>query len=185
MQSQLNTNNPTAVINPDDVELSFTWTDSGNAFDKYYDDGYGPLWLYRDASGLVCIIRARNESAAYEIMLDEFAREVADEDIPEAYGAWDKLRDALIAKGHEDTYHLRSFCSSYASLYFEMATYDANNRGAWDNWELQEGYQYAPNGPRETNGSGIRSIDLNGEALEPLTVELLERIGLTLHVSMQ
>lgn len=40
---------------------------------RFWDDGYGPVWNYRDASGLDAIIRAQTWHDAYECFIDEIA----------------------------------------------------------------------------------------------------------------
>ncbi len=47
-----------------------------------------------------------------------------------------------------------------------------------DSPELLEGYQYQSN----ATGTGIVSVSLNGETLEPLTTDLLCRLGWTLEI---
>lgn len=59
---------------------------------RSYDDAYGPAWLYRDASGLVGVVRARTWEDAWEIVTDEilddadpddYANLADDADLPE------------------------------------------------------------------------------------------------------
>lgn len=159
-------------LDPDELTLSFQYR-TGHPI-RYYDDGYGPLWIMRDTCGIVGIIRTRNKSEAYEIAGDEFRTPIAPEDIPEAYGAFDRLHDHLIAKGHEDTYHLREFCTRYAPAYFAVVI--AHD----DDSELTEGYEYQSN----AKGTGIVPVDLNGEVLDPLTPELCEHLEIEMIVTM-
>ena len=56
---------------------------------------------------------------------------------------------------------------------FHSKTHEQRNEtGDWP--ELTDGYSYQSN----STGTGIVSHDLNGEALDPLTVELCERLGI-------
>ena len=71
-------------LSPDEIGISFAYA-SGRPV-KYYDDGIGPLWLYRDASGLLGIVRAQKWEDAYEIVEDEFLPVVPADEIHEAYG---------------------------------------------------------------------------------------------------
>lgn len=176
MQAQINIP-ADAAIDPSEFTLSFTR--GGNPI-RYYDDGIGTLWIMRDTMGIVGIVRAQSMQDAYDIVSDEFRLPIAQEDVPDAYGAFDKLHAALVARGHADTPQLRGKCSRLAPLYFRLCTYDANSRGAWDNWELQEGYEYQSN----ATGTGIVAIDLNGEALDPLTPALAAHLNITIHISL-
>lgn len=180
MNANINADRRQTQINPDDCTLQFV-----NSYGRtipFYDDGYGPLWLYRDADGIMGIVRCQSESDAWGIVSDEFLPEVADEDIPDAYGAWDMLLDGLVERGHKDTLELRRRVSAHYRKYFRLISQNQELIES-DGLELIEGYEYAPNGPRETGGSGIRSYSLNGQSLEPLTVELLERLELTMSVT--
>lgn len=38
---------------------------------RFYDDGFGPVWIYQDAGGLLGIIRAQSWESAWEIVTDE------------------------------------------------------------------------------------------------------------------
>lgn len=159
-------------LDPDELTLSFQER-TGHPI-RYYDDGYGPLWILRDTCGIIGIIRTRNESEAYEIAGDEFRTPIAPEDIPEAYGAYDHLRDYLVSQGHEDNYDLSEFCTRYAPAYFAVVA-------AGDNCpELTEGYEYQSN----AKGTGIVPVDLNGEALDPLTPELCEHLEIEMQITL-
>ena len=71
-------------LDPDELTLSFCYADERRAARRpirYYDDGYGPLWILRDTCGIVGIIRTRNESEAYEIAGDEFRTPIDPEDV--------------------------------------------------------------------------------------------------------
>lgn len=165
------------TIDPSDITLRFV-----NRFGReiqYYDDGIGCLWLYRDAGGLMGIVRAQNESSAYEIVQDEFLTVVPAEELHDAYGAFDKLVELMEKKGHENTRQLRDFCTRWDRFYFDVDTKDANFTGAWDRWELVEGYAYQSN----ATGTGVVSHDLNGESLKPLTIEEIARQELQVEIT--
>ena len=61
------------------------WNEYGTPI-TIYDDGFGPLWLYREAGGLQGIVRAQSWEAAYEICQDEIMTRVPQEEVIEAYG---------------------------------------------------------------------------------------------------
>ncbi len=138
-------------LNPDNFGLAFT-TRSGYPI-KYYDDGYGPLWIYRDASGLIGIVRARTWEDAYGIVEDEFLPVVPADEVHEAYGM---TAEEFHSKTHQER----------------------NESGEWP--DLLEGYSYQSN----ATGTGIVYHDLNGEQLDPLTIELCERLELKTIVKM-
>jgi len=117
----------------DDQELVSASTRYGSPI-KVYDDGMGALYAYRDAGGLVGIVRALSWHGAWETVEDEILTPIPEEDVPEAYG-FDTLEELQAA---EDP-------------------------------DLVEGYSYQPN----ATGSGIVQHDLNGEALNKLTPDLL------------
>jgi hypothetical protein len=56
------------------------------------------------------------------------------------------------------------------------AEFEARDTSKDDSMELAEGYSYQSN----ATGTGIVVRDLNGEALDPLTVELCERLQITI-----
>jgi len=81
----------------------------------WYDDGYGPLWAYRNSLSVVGVVRAQTWHDAYEIVLDEILTPIDDNEVPEAYG----------------------FYGPDARRQMEEAEPE--------DMELQEGYQYQPN----------------------------------------
>ena len=160
-----------AQMDPDEFRLEFktVWERAV----RYYDDGYGPLWVFSNTGGVVGIVRAQTDGDAYNIVVDEFLPVVAADEVHEAYGCYDKLRDVLVERGHEDDRHLRTFCSEYAPV---LMSFD----GWGDSMEPIEGYSYQSN----STGSGIVSHDLNGELLEPLTPALAVRLELMITVKL-
>jgi len=66
---------------------------------RFYDDGFGPVWIYQDAGVLLAIIRAQSWESAWDIVCDEVLDDadatdpdllaaLADEngELPEGYG---------------------------------------------------------------------------------------------------
>jgi len=52
-------------------------TDCGTLI-RTYDDGQGPLWVYRESTGIYGVIRAQTWEEAYEIAQDEFMDEATE-----------------------------------------------------------------------------------------------------------
>lgn len=134
---------------------------------KVYDDG-SPGWdgwrwfVLGHEYGPTMLVRAQNESSAYEIWVDESATIDAG-DVHEAYGAFDKLLDAMESRGHEDDCALREFCGRWDEWYFEMSTSAGNLADVWDSWPLLEGYEY------QSNSSGTGIVDVGHYAwMKPL-----------------
>jgi hypothetical protein len=174
MQVNLTTEKP-GTINPDNVRLEFL-SRFGNPI-RYYDDGWGPLWLCQNTMGVVGIIRCQSE--AYEIWGDEFRKPIEEDEVHEAYGTFDRLVDLMVARGHENDVRLRRFCYSWAPVWFAAKSHlQRNQDGDWP--DLIEGYEYQAN----STGTGIVTIDLNGESLELLTTEMLERHEIQVNVIM-
>jgi hypothetical protein len=48
---------------------------------RLYDDGYGPVWIYRDAGGLLGIVRAQTWEDAYGICEDVIFDDASEEDV--------------------------------------------------------------------------------------------------------
>lgn len=99
------------------------------------------------------IIRARGESSAYEIWIDEQPTIEANE-VHEAYDAMEKLVDHLVKCGHEETSTLRGFAIRWASLFFAMSISDTTNDNRWDEWPLDEAYEMQSN----ATGTGIVNV---------------------------
>lgn len=49
---------------------------------RFWDDGNGRAWNYRDASGLEAVIRADSWESAYECFIDEIADDADPDDVP-------------------------------------------------------------------------------------------------------
>jgi hypothetical protein len=69
-------------INPDN-SLQFV-NQYGRVID-YYDDGFGPLWIFQNSMGIERIIRSRTWEDAYSIAVDERAP-ISEDRVHEAYG---------------------------------------------------------------------------------------------------
>lgn len=134
-------------ITPDTLTATLDHGYAHKPIEVYDEDSDGTWFVLGMEYGPTHVIRARNETDAYDIWLDLLPA-IPAEDLHEAYNAYDKLREHLTSLGHEDTQHLRDFCNRYAPLYFAI---DANHSGAWDRWELDEAYHYQPN----ATGTGI------------------------------
>ena len=68
-------------FDPDEMALEFypRWdTDFKCSPYKYYDDGYGPIWVYRDAGGLTAFVRAQTWEDAWSCVEDEILPPVSD-----------------------------------------------------------------------------------------------------------
>ena len=55
-------------------------TNSYGRLINIYDDGYGPLWVYRTAGGIDGVVRAMTWNDAYECVLDEILKPISAED---------------------------------------------------------------------------------------------------------
>ncbi len=153
---------------------SQAWDEYGTPI-QVYDDGFGPLWLYREASGLEAIVRAQTWESAYECCQDEIMTRVGTEDVLEAYGFWiaqdgkywkvmDDVDDRFNGNSMFDTEeHAKEYCQRVILM---------------QERDLIEGYEYQPN----ATGTGIVSVDLNGQSLQQLTPELAEALGIRVQI---
>ena len=80
----------------DNQELVSASTRYGTPIETY-DDGFGPLYAYRDAGGLHGVVRAQSWHDAWEIVEDEILTSIPDEDVPEAY-SFDTLEELQAAE---------------------------------------------------------------------------------------
>ncbi len=156
-----------------------------------YDDGFGPLFILRDSMGIQGIARAQTWEDAYGIAEDEF--------FPEARETVEELR----------TEHSTVYLSGRALWEYEIAQTPAK---AWKWADLteegkanvfarggkdvpfladftehpcfQEAYGFRPNGAntRDKLNHGIYRKDLNGEALDLLTPQLVADLGIVLEI---
>ncbi len=172
----------------DNLTLIGATTEYGDQL-PVYDDGFGDVWLYREAGGLYGIVRTNSWHKAYEICLDEIMNRVAEDEVIEAYGLYiiDWRSDWYLCPEFEtedgyfewfnNEYPGRRVLGRYASkIDAEVA---AKRYIGEHEPDLIEGYEYQPN----ATGTGIVSIDLNGQELRPLTAELRSQLGITLQVT--
>lgn len=80
----------------DDQELVSATTRHGSPV-KTHDDRFGSLYAYRDAGGLVGLVRASSWEDAWGIVEDEILTPITDDDLPEAYG-FDTLEEFQAAE---------------------------------------------------------------------------------------
>lgn len=142
---------------------------------RWYDDGWGKLWHYRDAEGLRAIIRASSEANAYEIVLDDILAPIPTDEVLDAYGfsailesPWGMLPEVYgveLPSGEV----VGEYATRGEAMLAAQAAYDAAVADG-DGVYLMEGYQYQSN----ASGSGIVQICLGGELLEETTVQELE-----------
>ena len=200
----MKTINSTDLIS-DDQTLVGVKDEFGRAI-KFYDDGYGPIFAFRNSMGLVGIVRARTWETAWEICEDEFFPE-ADETISEIRAQYNFTREhkkvIRCAIENSETHPQLKPGEKFASsadytengkltdgifLRWETIETHSDDENAFlDNAIFQENFGLRPNGP---NGSdklnhGIYSKDLNGESLDLLTERLKNELGLTLEISAE
>lgn len=48
---------------------------------RFYDDGFGPVWIYQDAGGLLGIVRAQSWDDAWSIVEDEVLDDANEDDL--------------------------------------------------------------------------------------------------------
>lgn len=133
---------------------------------RWWDEGYGKLWAYSETLGLMGVVRARTWEAAYEACSDEIMHGCT----------WAELLeecDLNCAEGCACNEETETLCD------------EAQERAEiQESGNLPEGHGYRSNG--EPSNEGIHgefySYDLNGQALEELTPELAERLGLIVNV---
>ena len=156
-----------------------------------YDDGFGPVWLYREADGLTGVVRARTWESAYEICQDEIMTLVPEDEVHEAYGLYTITHNNKIYLCPD--MELPSTVTRWESFNNEIPgrvvigwfntmhqVRRACERIIEDNeLDLIDGYEYQPN----ATGTGIVSTCLNGQELEPLTADLRSELGITLQVT--
>ncbi len=151
-------------INPDN---NLVFTNEFGRVVNYYDDGYGPLWLISESMGYIGIVRAATWEEAYSVCEDEIFSE-ATETLEEIQREYNFKRE-----------HVKDEAGRWQTI--ETPCPDS-----WqDNALFQEAFGFRPNGPNSTDkiNHGIYAKDLNGERLEPLTYELLEKLQIKMTFS--
>ena len=175
-----------------------------NKFDRelpIYDDGYGPLWIHRNSSGISGIVRAQTWEDAYEICEDEFFPpcDLTIEEIRKEYNyirKTIKIIHPLKENGEVDYSSVRPDrledysndglgCLKEGQFVSWKTVKTPSEEDVWANNELfQEAYGFRPNGPNKADlkantTPGIYSKDLNGDYLKKLTPELAAELKLT------
>lgn len=171
----------TATLIQDDQALESAASEHGTPI-RTYDDGYGPLYVYRTSLGITGIVRAMSWEGAYDCVLDEILTPIDASDIPDAYGAFEYLRDhPTLGKfwrtgedGFSSSWKLKRVTPSQLAAEVFACRSKAPDFAP----ELQEGYRHQPN----ATGTGIVNIDLNGESLDLLTPEFIESAGIVLTI---
>jgi hypothetical protein len=145
---------------------------SGNEV-PFYDNGFGPLWLYSSSCGnftyAAAAVRAENETDAWEIVQDEFLPEcdMTMEEIIKEYGfRRDRVRIMRSPVGLEFTDDGSPIDPACAFVRWD--TIDTPDPNAWmENHVFQECCTFRPNGARTKDviGHGIAWRDINGDFL--------------------
>lgn len=161
---------------------------------KIYDDGFGPLWVYRESLGVVGIVRSQTESDAWDCVLDEILAPVPVEDIkasPEDYYVCEREYHCPAPKDYcKGICHCSEPKYSYTRTCWKCRQFRTPDEqkacNCTDSKELStvylalaEGYHYMPN---SSNSSGIVGTDLNGSYLEILTDELQKGLEIILEL---
>jgi hypothetical protein len=171
---------------------------------KTYDDGYGKLYIMRDSTGIVGIVRARTWEDAYGICEDEFFPEAEEtiEEIVKEYG-FKREHVKIIHPAYEKAVYINSndkFWIDYSKekpaemsdyvltggmllegQFVRWETKETPDLEAWaDNELFQEAFGFRPNGPNtsDTQKHGIYARDLNGELLDMLTEKMVTNLGI-------
>lgn len=114
---------------------------------KWYDDGYGQLYVYSETIGVCGVVRAKSWESAYEICQDE------------------------IMDG-----------SSFAEMIEDCGLTPEDVAAIEKGGDLPDGYAYRSN---SDGGKCLCVEDVNGSALDLLTPELAETLGLTVNVRFE
>lgn len=151
-----------------------------------YDDGYGPLWIHRDSMGISGIVRAREFHDAYSICEDEFfpeARETVEELAAEYATIYMSAREIWNRMNPDRPFYTLPEHERYMINATPGMTVPFTEH--WSEHPcFQEAYGFRPNGAnrKDVHQHGIYAKDLNGDALDPLTPELIEELGITLDI---
>jgi len=156
-----------------------------------YDDGNGPIYIFRDSMGISGIVRAATWEDAYEICQDEFFPECGEtvEELRKEYGFDRKhvkmikpLDGGAVREDRISDYPLQP------GQFVEWRTIETpcEDENGWIENELfQETYGFRPNGPndRDVLKHGIYTKDFNGESLDLLSAEDCERLSIVLEIT--
>lgn len=145
-------------------------TDKNGRDIPFYDDGYGPLYVYFERCGhfsfVAGIVRAMSFQDAYEIVEDEFLPEadLSMEEIIKEYGF--RRESVRVVQSTEGEKYLElGEMPEEGESFVRWHTKETPDADAWSENELfQEAYTFRPSGPKtgDVHGHGIASKDLNG-----------------------
>lgn len=170
-----------------------------------YDDGSGPLWIFRDSSGIQGIARADSWESAWEICEDEFFPE-ASETAEEILAEYSKTRTTeKIIRPADGGPERPATPADYPLAPGQFVRWETTEtpipddaeesekwEAVWENSLFQESFGTRPNGPRAGNWEngeprdplqhGFYAKDLNGEALDELTPEFAAELEIKITV---
>lgn len=112
MQTTILTARKNGTLYPDDISFEFK-NEFGRPI-RYYDDGMGPLWIFRDTMGIVGIVRAQSWVDAYSIVEDEFLPVVPVDKVYEAYGFDNEFAFHAAIKIAEETKNYPDLLEGYS-----------------------------------------------------------------------
>lgn len=177
----------------DDLTLTGV-TEHGRAL-RFYDDGFGRLFVHRNSMGISGVVRARTWEDAYGICEDEFFPE-ADETAEELRKEYNFTRhhvkrvteNGVERDEVESDYAAGRLCPGVAFARWETRETPApDGEDVWTENELFcEAYGFRPSGPRtgDVHGHGIYAKDLNGDSLDSLTDALAAELGIELSAEL-
>ena len=157
---------------------------------RIYDDGFGPLFIHRDSMGITGIVRAQTWEDAYSICEDEFFPEANEtvEELRKEYNFKREERKMVRVNGVERLETPADYLNGYLMGEFvKWITFvsPCEDENGWvENALFQEAFGFRPNGPNKDDkiGHGIYAKDLNGDALDLLTPELLAALEIKLEI---
>lgn len=137
---------------------------------RTYDDGGGPLFVYRDSMGISGIVRAQNWEEAYQICEDEFFPEASEtvKEMQQEYGFKTEYLQRFNDKGDFVGWET-----------IKTLTDDFTENDCW-----QERFGFRPNGAnaKDVLRHGIYEKDLNGDSLDLLTPKLAIDLEIVLEI---
>lgn len=157
----------------------------------FYDDGYGPLFIHFNALGIYGIIRARNESDAYEISEDEFMDEASEtwEEMEKDYSTEYKSgRELWMHENGNDWEAWKALSGDEKNAIYRKGGKDVPFEGEISEHPCwQEAFGFRPNGPNQTDKlkHGIYAKDMNCDLLCLLTPEIMERHSIKLSIETE
>lgn len=152
-------------------------TDKNGRDIPFYDNGFGPLWVYHENCGhfsfVAGIIRASSFEVAYEIAEDEFLPE-ADLSMAEIVEEYGFLRESIrvVTSTKGEKYLKPGQMPGKGERFIRWHTKQTPNADAWiENDLFQELYTFRPNGPKtgDVHNHGIAYKGLDGVKLRRVT----------------